>query len=882
MDELLDLKDRLNKQKKKFIKKLFIIENQLLEIEKEFAKLNETQLVESLSLSDQQQKIVDAEDDIILVIACPGAGKTHTLISRYVNLILSKNVLPESVLLITFTKKAGQEMLQRLEDIVPDKLPFHTGSLHGLSYRILQKYNNINYTILNEIESKELLKNEVINYFNNNENVLDYNEIFLIKQEIPKVIEQVLINYPINFKSTLKKYNLTKYHIIIVQIYKNFVKRKKNENVIDFNDLMIMFCDFLKSNKSIEFKEQIKYIFFDEYQDVNPIQNYILQMFKTSKIMCVGDDSQSIYSFRGGSIEYILNFNNNFKNNTIYLLEENYRSSPAIVNFCNNIIDKNINQYKKKVLSVHVDNKLKPFVYAFNNVDTIEQYKWIINDIKDRKEPLTEIAILARNNELLSHIEIELSRERIPFYKQSGISLLNKNHVKDFLAFINIYNNNKSSIHLKRILNLHTQFNIISANDFVETNQELSKVPELYNFLNSLNKRDDKEIDKAKKIVSYLEKLWINNDKNIEEYKQDINILLYYLKNSTLNNFIKELYLNEDVQNDQEGICLSTVHGSKGLEWNNVYIIDVNSNKFPNIRQNYFKDELLDMQEERRLFYVACSRAKHYLVITYHTDSKTDISPFLRELDTTLYQSSDVKIRDIKYKNITDRLKYIGHQNIAEMLLNLNVIVKNIHIEFGSVDKIKNKIIVGTFIDYLIPKIIQNNYKDKLKKFDLKNKIVSQKIHQNYLDENIHWSDLLEEIFTISNCLEKYNTKVCHDFLLSSDTFLFYKELEIGIKKLIDSCKSKNIYTHYNCNFDEFHGEIDILLDDVIIEIKTTSYEAANLTYVCQSLTYGYLMYKKNIKINKIILYNVQSGIINIMDTSKFDFELFCKNLYIF
>ena len=111
---------------------------------------------------------------------------------------------------------------------------------------------------------------------------------------------------------------------------------------------------------------------------------------------------------------------------------------------------------------------------------------------------------------------------------------------------------------------------------------------------------------------------------------------------------------------------------------------------------------------------------------------------------------------------------------------------------------------------------------------------------------------------------------------LFAEEFISYE----GIKKLIDSCKSKNIYTHYNCNFNELYGEIDILLDDVIIEIKTTSYEVANLNYVCQSLTYGFLMYKKNIKINKIILYNVQSGIINIIDTSKFDFELFCKNLF--
>ena len=262
MQELIKKKEELKLLKNKYEKKLFLIENELIKFEQEITKFSEIELVNSLNLSTQQKIIVEANDENILVIACPGAGKTHTLISRYINLILKKNIKPESILLITFTKKAGQEMLRRLEDIVPTKLPFHTGSIHGLSYRILQKYNNINYTVLDEKETHELLKDEALIVLNTITDI-DEDTINLIKSKIVRIIDQVSTSYPLNFKIILKKFNLIKYSSIINQIYKGFTKRKKNENAIDFNDLMIQFCDFLKSPKSQEFRDNIKYVFFD-------------------------------------------------------------------------------------------------------------------------------------------------------------------------------------------------------------------------------------------------------------------------------------------------------------------------------------------------------------------------------------------------------------------------------------------------------------------------------------------------------------------------------------------------------------------------------------------------------------------------------------------
>jgi len=199
---------------------------------------------------------------------------------------------------------------------------------------------------------------------------------------------------------------------------------------------------------------------------------------------------------------------------------------------------------------------------------------------------------------------------------------------------------------------------------------------------------------------------------------------------------------------------------------------------------------------------------------------------------------------------------------------------------------LKNKLIIGSFIDYLIPKMIQNNFTDKMKKFDLniihKNENFSKKIYHEYIDENNHWNNQLDNIFYIATYellnnhdnIDKYK-----NFLL--DNKLFYNNLETGIIKLVEMFKPKQINSHYNINFDELKAEIDLLFDDILIEIKVSSNEICCLQYLCQVFTYGYLLTKKNKKINKIVLYNVENGIIYIIDTSTFNFALFYEKLFL-
>lgn len=921
MDDLIIKRDTLKQDLILQQKKIFDIENEIMDIEKQLANFSDNLILENLKLSKQQQEIVDAEEDNILVVACPGSGKTHTLISRYIKLILDNKTTANETLLITFTKKAGMEMLNRLSKILPHKIPYHVGSLHGLSYKVLQDFNDINYTVLDEKDVKDYLKNIIMD--NNVVSNLDEEDINIVKSKIQLIIDQASTYYPFDMKPALKKNNLDKYSKYFNLVYKIYQQKKKKENIIDFNDLMVMFCKFLDDDKSNSFKDQIKYVFFDEYQDVNPIQNYILMKFAIkSKIMVVGDDAQAIYAFRGSSVKYILDFNNNFDNDNkskkMYLLEENYRSTPSIVHFCQDIIGHNINQFEKKVISKQDKIGLKPSIYCFNN--KVDEYKWIVDDIiKRNKEGVkfSDMVILARKNTLLDDIERHLINKKIPVVKHLGLSLLDKPHIKDFIAFIILLTNPKSSIHWKRVLSLHPKYTMKKINTIIDSGNnileslknhvEKEKVEnptdcliEFYGKIIQL-RRIRKDIDKAKCAVVYLEKLWVaRKDSDIDSKVTDIYKLLNFLKNSSLEQFITDLYLNQEVETNMDNVLfLTTTHSAKGLEWEHVYIIDVNSKDFPSIWSKYYLDELEDTEEERRLFYVAASRAKKYLTITYHESLKTDnqimISPLLREVNNELYNGCNVKINKIEptliiSKDVINYLRFIGYEKVNKYLSSLENNRSNINKPFdfpSYAETLSDKHIIGNFMDYLISKIIQINFIDKVKKFDLnvihKETNFPQKIYSEYIDPQIDWRNSLENIFYISTFkinsddhLETYKK-----LLINSQAYNYYIELEKGIVKLINSLKPKEIYTHYVVSQGTVKAEIDILCGDTIIEIKSSiNNEIATVSNISQTLMYAYMMKKKECAINQILLYNPLNGELNRFDVSGVNFIEFKRMVY--
>ena len=463
MDELKQMRDIILEKINKCDIKKFKLQNELLNYEQLIINSGHKEIMSTLTLNEQQTNIVNSNEQNVLVIACAGSGKTHTLISKYIKLIVEDNIDPNSVLLITFTKKAGQEMMGRLLSIIPTKLPLYIGSIHGLCYRVMQQYNNNNNIVMDEKDSKNMIKELCNKYID-----LDDTELQLIKFKITNIIDQASSYYPLDLMKIVKKNLLEKYYDIIALIYDKYQEKKKAENLYDFNDLMLLFAQFLDSEQSNEFKQKIKFIFFDEYQDVNMIQHYILSKFSNySRIMVVGDDAQSIYAFRGSMVNYILNFTNEFTPNNMYLLENNYRSTKQIVDFFQDIINKNINQYSKNVISVLENDGMKPTIIGFDN-DSMKD-KWIVDDIIKNKNngiSLSKMVIMARKNESLDKIEIELVKQGLTVIKHTGLSILDKPHVKDFLAFVTIIINDKSSLHWKRILSLHVDVN--SAHTIIE------------------------------------------------------------------------------------------------------------------------------------------------------------------------------------------------------------------------------------------------------------------------------------------------------------------------------------------------------------------------------------------------------------------------------
>jgi DNA helicase-2/ATP-dependent DNA helicase PcrA len=911
MDELKNKRDEIMNKISKLNAEVFDLQNQLLNIEQLIVDSDHKEIMDTLTLNEQQLNVVNAKEKYIVTIAAPGSGKTHTLISMYIKMIVEDKIDPNTVLLITFTKKAGQEMCGRLSSLIPTKLPTYVGSLHGLAYRVLQEYYNINYTVLDEKEAKDILKD----ICNDNLNMDDLDSS-LIKTKIFYIMDKSSSCYPFDIKPILKELNLEKLETDINKIIDLYTQKKKKENLLDFNDLMMMFCEFLDKKEAKDYKKKINFIFFDEYQDINPIQHYILSKFKkNSRIMVVGDDAQSIYAFRGSSVDFILNFPNEFKPNTMYLLEQNYRSTKQIVNFFEDIIKKNTNQYKKNVVSVNPKDGIKPIIIGFEHNKSRDQ--WIINDIMKNREngiSLSKMVLLARKNESLDKIEIELVKQGITVIKHTGLSILDKPHVKDFLAFITILVNDKSSIHWKRVLSL--QLGVNQAHELIEKSINIKEsikklkdthvsysnyLKEIDSLLNLLSNKNMKDVDKGRYILSFLEKVWAMKNKfdsHIDEKIKDILLLISYLSNSTLHQFITELYLNQSIEvNLDNSIYLTTVHGSKGLEWDFVYLIDVDSDNFPSIRQNYFKKECDESEEERRLFYVACSRAKYNLVITYNycydPNNYLNMSPLIREIDKSLYNSIGMNYNTYQMtgnisNDVTNYLKYIGYSKIYPLIKDLNINRKSIHPSFEIpkyLEKFKHsRIIIGNFIDFLLAKMIQINFTKNIKKFELNiHNQVPQKIRQNYIDELNDWRNLLEDIFVISTFNLKDENDIFGDIkkiLINPKIYNHYNLLVKGLTNYINDLNPKEIYSHYNVSYANIRGEIDLLIDDTIIEIKTNQNETVSTSNILQTLLYGHLAQKKSKTINRIILYNPLLGEATTIELKNFDFKNVANILY--
>ena len=611
-------------------------------------------------------------DKPLLVIAGAGSGKTRVIVHKVAYLI-ENGISPNKILLLTFTRKSANEMLDRVKILLGDKLVGGVigGTFHSFSNYILRKYHktlNIspNFTINDAQDSADILSLIKDELFPDKKG-----KIFPKKRTLQDIVSKSK-NMQKDIKYVVEKYFRNHIECIdeIIKIEKGFQEYKKRHNIFDYDDLMDVLRDELKHNSIFResIQKNIKYVLVDEYQDTNNVQREIIELIVGSGkgITVVGDDSQSIYSFRGANYENILRFSESFPNCECVKIEENYRSGQEILEFTNEIIKNSQIGFKKKLTTKKCVGS-KPIIKNFS--DETQEAVYVADKILElRKKDLdySNFAVLTRAGWHSNVIQIEFSKRSIPYVVFGGIKFSERKHIKDIIAFLKIVLNSIDAVAWHRVLKLIGGVGKVRATEIIETIKEnrgqivFDKFSSR-SFYKTLSQYEKfyQEIDKntppselIKNIMNFYEGLLKQID--TDNYKirlEDIStFILISNKYSDLEKFLSDFALEptsnkyqDSVQQDdmkEKPVIISTIHSAKGLEWNTVFIPYALDGIIPSRKSI---NSLEDVEEERRLFYVATSRAKENLFITMpaYVSSWDAVftlpSRFIKEIEKSCY-----------------------------------------------------------------------------------------------------------------------------------------------------------------------------------------------------------------------------------------------------
>ncbi len=652
-------------------------------------------------LNEEQLEIVNNIKGPMLIIAGAGSGKTRTIVYSVAKLLVS-GVKPSEIMLVTFTNKAAKEMIKRVE-VLLGKRPkgIWAGTFHSMGNRFLRKYAKTlglkpNFTIMDQTDSKGLMKLSI-----NQANVKEFEERFP-----SSAVAKSILSFSINCNKSIREVILWKYpqfdkdQIIaklkeVLNVYKT---KKARDNLVDFDDLLVFWNRLLDERmvaKSIA--QRIKYVLVDEYQDTNYIQDEIISKIvkenPNQNVMAVGDDAQSIYAFRGANFENILNFENKYKDCKRYVITCNYRSVPQILDLANDSIRHNKKQHTKNMNPVRSEGD-SPF--QVNVEDEWEQARFISNQIlklhtDDYK--FSEMAVLCRASFHLLQIELELQAKNIPYEVRAGVAFFEKAHIKDLLAHLRIIENPYDEIAWSRVFSIVPGIGGASAEkiflsisntsnpletllnkSFFTLKMKGARIPEKGRkklILHAKNLRDFTSQDVPEEIIKSLVKIledYIRSKyENWQERIDDLTQLgVYAQKYPTIRKLLETLSLNVSslesksirmgIQSeDEKPLVLSTIHRAKGLEWRVVFIPMLCEDFFPSSRVVGDADAY---EEERRVFYVAATRAKDQLymvspsmVRTYRGYQTSRLSQFITELNPNVYQKSSVQFKSTNEKN---------------------------------------------------------------------------------------------------------------------------------------------------------------------------------------------------------------------------------------
>lgn len=631
-------------------------------------------------LNDRQKEAVLYGDGPLLILAGAGSGKTSVLTKRVAYLIKERNVSPKNIVAITFTNKAAKEMKERIiKEVGKEGYDIQISTFHSFGLRIIKEnYEKLgyekNFTIIDSDDSltvvKKILKDMGID-------TTRFNPKF-IKNQISSCKNEMV---------TPEKYkNLVNDELsdITYKVYKKYQDTLLRNNSLDFDDLLIKPIELFNKYKEVleNYQELFKYVFIDEYQDTNNAQYILSKMIsaKYKNICVVGDDAQSIYSWRGANFKNILNFEKDYKNAKVILLEQNYRSTKTILNAANSVIKNNIN---KKDKNLWTDNETGEKIKYVRTNDEKDEASYVTREIRNLVNngvSLDDIAVLYRTNAQSRTIEEGFLNSNIPYRIVGAFAFYSRKEIKDLLAYLKLIYNTKDDVSLMRIINYPkrkigaktienlsmdavlngtSMFDVISSGKELEFKKLILKMKEKSEVL-SLTETIDMVLDLSG-IKSELEsEHTLEADIRLENLNEFKSITKTFEEESgiaSLEDFLNEVSLVSDV-NDQKNdnspkVTLMTIHAVKGLEYKYVFVIGMEENIFPHVNSC---EEDGGIEEERRLCYVAITRAKEklYLVnalrrMLYGKTSVNMPSRFINEIDKDLIDAPEKKMVNMKF-----------------------------------------------------------------------------------------------------------------------------------------------------------------------------------------------------------------------------------------
>jgi DNA helicase II / ATP-dependent DNA helicase PcrA len=641
-------------------------------------------------LNEQQLAAVTAPPGPQLIIAGAGSGKTRTLTYR-VAYLLENGIDPRNILLLTFTNKAARQMLDRVANLLPiDASGIWGGTFHSVGNRILRRHGsalgyNSGFSIMDREDQKDLINTVVASAG------IDPKEIRFPKGDV--LAE--LFSFVVNTETPLEELLAEKFPYFlpllekIQDVHARYENKKKATNSVDFDDLLEKTLTMLQKHENIAtvYRRQFQFILVDEYQDTNKIQADLIDLLagEHRNVMVVGDDAQSIYSWRGANFQNILEFPKRYPDAKVFKIEMNYRSVPEVLEVANSAIAANVDQFKKNLQPVRESNSVKPAVVALN--DGNEQAQFVaqrILELRDEDVDLNEIAVLYRAHYHALELQLELSRRGIPYQITSGIRFFEQAHIKDVVSFLRLVANPRDEVAFKRMAKLLPGIGNRSAENLWSAwEKSLNDRGEITSWSERLLPMNVSAKSKkswtqlahtldeiapggqpnppSEMITSVVEAIYDDyakvNFTNYELRKEDLNQLAAFSRQfKDLNEFLSQLALISNVDAeaaanqtaDKEAVNLSTVHQAKGLEFHTVFVIWLTDGMFPSSRS---MDQRKDLEEERRLFYVAITRAKDELYLSYPhmrlTGGYGDVfqrpSRFLKEIPNKLVEDWQVQ-----------------------------------------------------------------------------------------------------------------------------------------------------------------------------------------------------------------------------------------------